>query len=334
MNAPLAASFTGLVDLALDLVGGHAISTNDEFFAAKENLLRPGPATFDPDRYTEFGKWMDGWESRRKRVPGHDHCIVRLGLPGTIRGVDIDTSHFLGNHPPYASKDGAVLTDERESSMGDDAWQELLPRSPLMPGSNNLFPVLNAGRFTHVRLHIYPDGGVARLRVFGVVQPDWSKAGPDATLDLASVVNGATVMAVSDMFFGSKENLIMPHKAESMRDGWETRRRRGAGYDWSVVKLGRPGRIRRLEVDTAHFKGNFPDQCSVDGCHAPGASIDGLNWPQYVWKTLLPRTKLAADTNHVFAAELAPDVGPVSHVMLNIYPDGGVSRLRAFGTIE
>jgi len=327
------AAFTGCVDLASERIGGRVLAASDEFFAAKENLLNPEPAVFDPERYTEFGKWMDGWESRRKRVPGHDHCIVRLGLPGIVHGVDIDTSHFLGNHPPYASLEGAALDDERDSSFESGEWEGLLPRSALAPGSHNLFPVLNTGRWTHVRLNIFPDGGVARLRVDGTVVPDWNSLRPDVAIDLASIVHGAVVVAASDMFFGSKENLIMPHEAESMRDGWETRRRRGPGYDWSIVRLGRAGHIRKLEIDTKHFKGNYPDQCSVDVCYAPNAVIDGLNWPQFVWKELLAKTKLKPDTNHVFAPELA-DPGRVTHVMLNIYPDGGVSRMRVFATPE
>ena len=327
------ASFTGFVDLASELVGGTTLAATDDFFAAKENLIKPGPAVFDADRYTDLGKWMDGWESRRKRVPGHDHCVIRLGLAGIIHGVDIDTSHFLGNHPPYASLQGAGFSGDRSALPEEDEWEELLPRSPLAPGSHNLFPVLNTGRWTHVRLHIFPDGGVARLRVYGTVVPDWSRAASGDVLDLASVVNGGAVVAASDMFFGSKENLIMPHVARDMRDGWETRRRRGPGYDWAIVKLGRPGRVRSIEVDTKHFKGNYPDQCSIDACHAPNAGIDGLSWTQHAWQPLMPKTKLAADTNHRFASELA-DLGPVSHLMLNIYPDGGVSRMRVLGVPE
>jgi allantoicase len=334
MNAPSesSAAFTGLVDLASEQLGGKALVATDEFFAAKENLLKPGPASFDPDRYTDLGKWMDGWESRRKRTPGHDSVIVRLGLPGVIHGVDVDTSYFLGNHPPYASLGAAALDDDGAAHLDAPGWRELLPRSALAPGSHNLFPVRDGGRWTHVRLNIFPDGGVARLRIYGEVAPDWKRIATDAVIDLASVVSGGWVAAASDMFFGSKENLIMPHVAESMRDGWETRRRRGPGHDWAIVRLGRAGRIQRLEVDTKHFKGNFPDQCSVEACHAPDARIDALNWGDATWRPLLPKTRLAAHTNHVFARELL-DVGPCTHLMLAIYPDGGVSRLRAFGTI-
>jgi allantoicase len=323
------AAFTGLVDLADARLGGAALLATDDFFAAKENLTRPEAAVFDADRYTDLGKWMDGWESRRKRVPGHDWCVVRLGLPGVIRGVDVDTSHFLGNHPPFASLEAASLASDAGADLASPAhWREILPRVPLAPGSHNLFPVGAPERWTHVRLHIYPDGGVARLRVYGTVAPDWSAGGER---DLAALVHGGAVPAASDMFFGHKENLIAPWPALDMRDGWETRRRRGPGHDWAIVKLGRPGTLRRLEIDTKHFKGNYPDTCTVDACHAPGADVDTLTWPGFEWKPLLARTKLQADTNHVFERELA-SVGVVSHLMLSIFPDGGVSRLRAIGT--
>jgi len=328
------ASFTGSIDLANERVGGRVLAASDEFFAPKENLLKAGPAALDPDTYTEFGKEMDGWESRRKRVPGHDHCVVRLGLPGIIHGVDIDTSHFLGNHPPYASLEGAALGDEREVSFESGDWESLLPRVPLAPGSHNLFPVLNTGRWTHVRLNIYPDGGVARLRIFGTVVPDWSKAPAGALIDLASVVNGGIVVAASDMFFGSKEHLILPHPATGMHEGWETRRRRGDGYDWAIVQLGRPGTIRSLEIDTRHFRGNYPDRAAVSVCYAPNAVIDGLNWPQFEWKRLLPESKLEADTVHPFERELDAVATRASHVKLDIFPDGGVSRLRVNGVPE
>jgi allantoicase len=343
MSAPTSIpAFTGFVDLASERVGGRALYANDEFFAGKENLLRPGDATFDPDRYTEFGKWMDGWESRRKRVAGHDWCVIRLGLPGAIHGLDIDTSFFLGNHPPYASVEACVLGDDGygvaagppalSSALERATWTEILPRSPLAPGAHNLFGIASRERWTHLRLNIFPDGGVARLRAYGRVMPDWSRVDASTPVDLACVANGGLVLAASDMFFGSKENLILPGRSESMRDGWETRRRRGPGHDWCIVKFGRAGRLRRLEVDTSHFKGNFPDRCSITACHSPDADPDALTWTQFGWKELLPETKLAAHTVHAFERELL-DVGPCTHLMLNVHPDGGVARLRAIGTI-
>lgn len=329
-----AAAFTGLVDLASERVGGKALTASDEFFAGKENLLKAGRGIFIPDKYTDNGKWMDGWESRRKRTPGHDWCILKLGLSGIVKGVDIDTNHFLGNHPPYASIDACCVDDEDVSVetllSSQTEWIEILERSSLNPGSQNLFSIPDSRRWTHLRLNIYPDGGVARLKVYGDVVPRWEKFADDEAIDLAAVENGGLVTACSDMFFGRKENLIMPGRALNMGDGWESKRRRGPGFDWAVIQLGHLGVIKKIEVDTNHFKGNYPDRCSIEGCYLPGKAIDALSVHEVEWRELLPETKLQADTRHFFEGELTIDT-PLSHIRLNIFPDGGVSRLRIFG---
>lgn len=317
----------GLIDLAAERVGGKALIANDEFFAEKENLLKPGRGVFIPDKYTDRGKWMDGWESRRRRTPGNDWCIVQLGLRGIIRQVDIDTNHFLGNHPPFASIDAVCLPDGLPADMETLPWAAILEKSPLNPGSQNLFPISSEQSWTHLRLNIFPDGGVARFRVYGVVVPDWNKVKPGELVDLAAVENGGVPLACSDMFFSSMNNLIMPGRSENMGDGWETKRRRGPGYDWIIVKLGLPGTIRKIEVDTNHFKGNYPDTCSIDGCTAPGASAEELS--AAAWREILPMTKLEAHKRHFFESELSA-LDNCTHVRLNIYPDGGVSRLRVW----
>jgi allantoicase len=330
---PAAAPPAGLVDLASIRVGGIALLANDEFFAEKENLLKPGRGIFIPDKYTDRGKWMDGWETRRRRTPGHDWCVIQLGLRGIIKQVDIDTNHFLGNHPPFASLDALCLTNgfpSEASAVDALSWTPILAQSSLNPGSQNLFAVTNDQAWTHVRLNIIPDGGVARFRVYGIVVPDWSKLKPGELVDLAAVENGGVPLACSDMFFSSMNNLIMPGRSENMGDGWETKRRRGPGYDWIIVKLGLPGTIQKIEVDTNHFKGNYPDTCSIEGCAAPGASTDELTAPGTRWSEILPMTKLKADTRHFFEKELS-SINECSHLRLNIFPDGGVSRLRAWG---
>ena len=323
----------GLIDLASARVGGVALLANDEFFAEKENLLKPGRGIFIPDKYTDRGKWMDGWESRRRRTPGHDWCVVQLGLRGIIRQVDIDTNHFLGNHPPFASVDALSLTSafpNAHAAVEALPWKEILPRSPLNPGSQNLFIVTSDEAWTHVRLNIIPDGGVARFRVYGIVVPDWSKLTHGELVDLVAVENGGVPLACSDMFFSSMNNLIMPGRSENMGDGWESKRRRGPGYDWIILKLGRPGAIKKIEVDTNHFKGNYPDTCSIEGCAAPEASTEEL-MSHTGWREILPTTKLEAHKQHFFEEELSP-LENCTHLRLNIYPDGGVSRLRAWGT--
>ena len=330
-------NFTELIDLASERVGGAVLVANDDFFAPKENLLKVPAPIFIEGKYTDRGKWMDGWESRRRRTPGFDWCIIRLGLPGIVRGVVVDTSYFRGNYPEHFSLDGATfsgLPSETELQSEAVQWVPLLPQMALAGDSQNPFPVHYEERITHLRFRIFPDGGVARLRVYGEVLPDWDelkRAG--GQIDLAAVENGALVLTCSDMFFGHKHNLIMPGRAANMSDGWETKRRRGPGHDWAIIKLGRPGQIHRVEVDTSHFKGNFPESCSLETCNAVGLSAEKLTDLSTPWTTILPRTKLQAHTRHLFAEELL-DNGVASHVRFSIFPDGGVSRLRVYGTFD
>ena len=328
--------FTELVDLASEKLGGSVLFANDDFFASKDNLLKPAAAIFIEDKYTDRGKWMDGWESRRKRTPGNDYCIIRLGLAGIVRGIVVDTSFFRGNYPEHCSLEGGHFSGHptaEELQSETTKWVPLLPQLPLAGDSKNSFKVDSDQTFTHLRFHIYPDGGVARLRVYGEVTPDWERLSQTGDIDLAAVENGGRVLSCSDMFFGHRHNLIMPGRATNMSDGWETKRRRGPGHDWTIIKLGRPGTLRRLEIDTAHFKGNFPDTCSLEAINAPHETEESLSDPARAWQSVLPRTKLQAHTRHFFENELQ-DVGRISHLRFNIYPDGGVSRLRAWGRIE
>jgi allantoicase len=328
--------FAGCIDLAQEKIGGKALIASDEFFAEKENLLKPGRGIFIADKFTDRGKWMDGWETRRKRVAGYDWCIVKLGVAGIIKGVDIDTNHFLGNNPAYASIDAIKLENDLslEALANNNNWTEVLPKSLLKPGSQNIFAVANAGneRWTHIRLNIYPDGGVARLRVFGDVVPDWSRYNPNTSIDLAAIENGAYVIAASDMFFGNKDNLIMPGRAINMGDGWETRRRRGPGNDWAIVKLGHAGILEKIEIDTNHFKGNYPDTCWLEACYADKGNIDNLNHTEFTWTEILIKTKLQASHQHYFDKEILSS-GPWTHIKINIAPDGGISRLRVHGKL-
>jgi allantoicase len=315
--------FRELIDLASERLGGSVLYATDDFFAEKENLLKAAPPLWKEHEYTDRGKWMDGWESRRKRTPGHDFVIVRLGVPGTIRGLVVDTSFFRGNYPEQCSFEGTWARSDAdvETLLAAD-WIEILPQSLLAGDRQNLFGVAVGRAFTHLRFHIYPDGGVARLRVHGEVFPDWLRVGGlKNEVDLAAAENGADVLECSDMFFGPKHNLIMPGRAPNMSDGWETKRRRGPGHDWVIVRLAAEGVVRRIEIGTNHFKGNYPDTASIEARTADSEE----------WVELLPRTKLQAHTRHFFAAELNP-AGPVTHLRLNVYPDGGVSRLRVHGT--
>ncbi len=316
--------FREWVQLEQPRLGTRVTFATDEFFAAKERLIMPAEPVFIDDKYDDHGKWMDGWESRRRRGPGHDYCIVRLGLPGAIHGFDIDTSYFTGNYPPHASID-ACVSDEDVPGSG---WTELLPRTALEGNSHHLLSVSADQVWTHLRLNIYPDGGVARLRVFGEVRPDLRAC--DEPIDLVALENGGRAIDCSDEHYGSMKNLNVAGRGINMGDGWETARRRGPGNDWVVLALGAPGRIDKAQIDTAHFKGNYPDRVLLeaglfDGDDAAIFASDG-------WQTLLPETRLEADRQHDFADEII-DRGTVSHVRMSIYPDGGVSRIRLIGRV-
>ena len=332
--------FTHLFDLASARLGGRVIAANDDFFAEKDNLLKPEAAVFIPGKYTDRGKWMDGWETRRRRTPGHDWCIIRLGLPGIIHSFVVDTAFFTGNFPSHCWIDGCGLPPGADPEAASVGWYPVLERTELAGDAKNAFTVPSSAprerRVTHLRLNIFPDGGVARLRVLGEVLPDWTRIlGSHAVVDLASATNGGYLADASDRFYGEPRNMLMPYAAEHMGEGWETKRRRGPGHDWAVVHAGIQGTVSRLEIDTAHFKGNFPDSASVEAAMVSaqdgGVSADVSTRITASWTPLLTQSKLQADHLHAFEAELAPNVR-ASHVRLNIYPDGGVSRFRVFGT--
>ena len=254
------------VDLASKRLGGEAIACSDDFFAGMDNLLKPGRGIFIADKYTDRGKWMDGWESRRsfgrEDSREYDWCVIRLGLTGMIRGFDIDTNYFRGNAPQSVSIEACNIDNEPDDNT---AWKTILNKCDIESHSQNLFEISNQSDWTHVRLNIFPDGGVARLRVYGEVVVNWDNIDNKETIDLASIKYGGKVLLVSDMFFSDKNNLIMPGRAENMGDGWETKRRREPGNEWSIIKLARHGTIEKVIVDTNHFKGNYPDSFMLEG---------------------------------------------------------------------
>ncbi len=327
-------SFTNLTDLVAERLGGKAIACSDDFFAEKENLIKPGRGIFIPDKYTDRGKWMDGWESRRKRTPGHDWCIIQLATSGKIHGVDIDTNHFLGNHPPHASLEAANIPSTGKMDWDKVEWTEILEKSPLQPGSQNLFEIKDRSVYTHLKLHIYPDGGVARLKVYGEVHKDWSKTDPTEMVDLAAATNGGKSVLCNDMFFSHMDNLIMPGRGINMGDGWETKRNRTPNNkDWVIVRLAHKGTIDKILIDTCHFKGNYPDSCLIEGCDIAYKEENKFDSAAIRWTTVLPQTKLSADHEHLFEKEIVNN-GPFTHVRLSIFPDGGISRMRLWGRIR
>jgi len=323
--------FTKLPNLAGERFGSAVVAANDEFFAPKERLIKASAPEWREGVYDEHGKWMDGWETRRRREPGYDWAIIRLGLPGRVHGVVIDTSFFTGNYPERASLDACALegvpsVDALAGSAVE--WWSLLSPVNLRGNAENPFAIESTGRrATHLRLNIFPDGGVARLRVHGVADPDERVFADQREVDLAATENGGLVVSCSDMHYGNPQNMLQPGRSTHMGDGWETKRRRGPGHDWSVVRLARRGRIERIELDTDHYKGNAPGNCMVEYCDAETAG-DRFDPTNATWATIVPESPVQPHARHAFA-EFSPTAA--THVRLNIYPDGGVARLRVLG---
>ncbi len=317
-------------NLASVRLGAAVIQVTDDFFADKSRMLQDTPAVFIPDKYDDNGKWMDGWETRRRRHGGHDWAIVRLAVPGVIKGLDIDTSHFTGNFPPAASLEGC----RSETAPGDQTvWMPLLPISSLGSSRHHYFAVATDAPVNYIRLQIFPDGGVARLRVYGAPVPSWKPGDTKTVHELSALKNGGAIVAYNDAHYGNLPAFLIEGRGRNMGDGWETRRRREPGNDWIIVALGGAGTAEKIEIDTAFYKGNFPDRCSLQAANVAQGTRASIITQSQFWPALMGEQKLTADTVHTFGADLIAKLGPITHVKLNIFPDGGVSRLRVFGKL-
>jgi allantoicase len=317
------------INLASAGLGAKAIYATNEFFAPLERMLHDQPAVFIEGKFDDHGKWMDGWESQRRRDGGHDWAVIKLAAAGRLIGFDIDTSHFTGNYAPAAMIEACSF--KGDTPPEDQTWVQILPHRPLGPSAHHFFPCDVYESWTHLRLHIHPDGGVARLRAYGV--PELDRANAKGEIDLASALNGGRILGFSDAHYGDYTRLLAPGRGLNMGDGWETRRRREPGYDWMVIALGARGEIQKAVIDTCFFKGNYPDSANIQAADLRNFGdglTDALITDSMFWRELLPRQKLGPDAEHTYREELAA-LGPVTHVRFNIHPDGGVSRLRLFG---
>lgn len=318
------------VNLADTRIGARGIFATDEFFAPLERMLNPDPAVFIVGKYDDNGKWMDGWETRRKRTTGYDWSLIKLGRRGILRGFDIDTSHFTGNFAPAVSIDATDCDSDDPDTLAKAHWTRILPSTTLSGNSHHLLEITSTDTWSHLRINMYPDGGIARLRAYGQPVGVFDSSDPDHLYDLAALENGGRAVAWNDAHFGTASNLIAPGRGINMGDGWETRRRREPGNDWCILQLGTLGLIQRVEIDTAHFKGNFPDRFSLQAARMDGGTDQSVITQSMFWPVLLDEQKLSMDAIHTFVDGIA-DIGPVTHVRLNIIPDGGVSRLRLWG---
>ncbi len=316
----------GLIDLAQPRLGTKVIYKTDDFFASANRIINPTEPVFKVGVFDKHGKWMDGWESRRKRTAGHDFIIIKLGKPGTIKKVDVDTSHFNGNQPAMISIEGANSNSNKINQLN---WQPLLSKKKTKANSHHYFTVNSNKVFTHIKFNIFPDGGVARLRLYGSIAK--SSKLKNKKINLASLLDGSSVIACNNEHFGKAENILAPGKAKNMGDGWETRRRRGKGFDWLILNSLDGKEIDKIEISTHHFKGNFPSHCSLQAAYLPNSK----NSKQIVksstkWKYLLKDAKLSANKVHVFKNNLMKK-DKINFIKINIFPDGGISRFRIYG---
>lgn len=317
------------IDLGNPTLGTKIIQCTNDFFADRNRLLNPEPPVFIPEKYDDNGKWMDGWESRRRRNGGHDSMIIKLGRPGVLYGVNIDTSHFTGNYPMAASIEATYCDTQIDENS---EWVPLVTMTELQGDSDHYIEVDSLRVWTHIRFNIYPDGGVARLRLYGRVYCDWEDTDKDKLYDVASSLNGGRIIGWNDAHFGHPNHLLYEGDAINMGDAWETRRRREPGFDWVVIQLGHRCTLKELIVDTAFFKGNFPDQFSIQGADVKQDTPKSLITRSIYWPELVPMTHLKADCKNHFDVD-GDQFGPINHIRLNIFPDGGISRLRVFGKL-
>ncbi|XP_028157548.1 allantoicase-like isoform X2 [Ostrinia furnacalis] len=334
-----APAFTDLSEFCSTSAGGKVVFSTDDFFAPCENMLLDTEPIFIPEKYTEFGKWMDGWETRRKRVTGHDWCILKLATKCVIREEALA--------PERDTKMGSACTDceyEQIERLSSDKWETIVPVTALRPGYEetrlNYQKVVSDEAWTHIRVNMFPDGGIARLRVYGEARPEPPSS--DEIVDLVSLLSGGTCQGYSNAHFGHPRNMIKPCKSKCMADGWETARRldrpeiieanddgtlKLPGQEWAILKLGFPGTIQKICVDTAHFKGNYPDSVKIEGAYLGCA--DWSPDSTYTWSTVLKASKLSAHNEHWFDCHSEP----ITHIRVSMAPDGGISRIRTFGFI-
>lgn len=316
-----------LTNLADTRIGAKVLECSDDFFADAQRMLQFTAPVFVEDKFDDHGKWMDGWETRRKRHAGYDWAIVELGVAGTIQALDIDTTFFSGNYPASASVEACYAP---QGNLDQAEWQPLLANSILGPSQHHLFEVSSDAVYTHVRLNIFPDGGVARFRVYGEVKIQTTDH--QGTLDLLALENGGRVIAYSDAHFGHPRNLINPGRGVNMGDGWETKRCRAPGFDWCILALGQAGQIEKIDIDTAHFKGNYPAEVSIQAVYIEDATDPQLIPQSMFWPFLLEAQPMQMDQIHSFIEQILKH-DKISHIRVNMIPDGGISRIRLWGTL-
>ena len=318
-----------LIDLASPILGSKVIFKTDDFFASANRILNPSPPVFKEGLFDKNGKWMDGWETKRKRTPGFDYLIIKLGKPGNINKIDFDTSYFNGNQPSMVSLDGCNSKTDKIKTF---KWKKIVGKIKTNANRHHLINVKSHLIYTHLKLNIFPDGGIARLRIYGSISQKNIKLKSNV-INLASILNGASVVACNNEHFGKAENILAPGKAKNMGDGWETRRRRDKGFDWVILNIVKGKNIKDIEVSTHHFKGNYPSYCTIQAAHlSKKISIKKIIKYSNKWKLILNKSILSANKSHKFTNKLMKN-NKVNFLKINIFPDGGISRFRIYGKV-
>ena len=326
--------FSGLIDLAQPRLGTKVVYKTNDFFGDANRILDPAKPVWKESVYDDNGKWMDGWETKRKRDNGNDYLILSLGKAGTISKIDVDTSFFNGNQPNSISIEGCY--SEKNIFIENIKWKTLVKKSKVRPNFNNFFNVKDNSEFTHIKLNIFPDGGIARLRLYGKISVKKKYFSRNETMELSSILNGGSVIAFNNEHFGKAENILAPGKSLNMGDGWETRRRRTKGFDWLIFKFGLPGIVSYINIDTSYFKGNYPDYFSLQASyiseHKP-LPKNRIIYQSNKWKYLIKNEKLNPNREHFFNNNLLIK-NKINYVRMNIFPDGGIARIKIFGKLS
>lgn len=335
------------IDVVSQRLETKIIDVSDQFFAGADNLIKPSAPQSHKGQFIATGAVYDGWETRRHNPEPFDFVILQLGVHAArIIAAEIDTAHFNGNEGPAFSVEGYkfpngettdnisdALTHNRDEIVdaSEAGWHTVFGKSDLGPSQRHFFVLPSLSDKYHVfRLRMYPDGGIARLRLYGSVVPPVldPKLLSSVEIDFAAVGMGGQLVKASGTHFGSSpSNLLLPGRGSDMGDGWETARSRVSGHcDWAIIKLGSRIVPHKVVVDTAFYRGNYPQRYTVEGIDSstPDSEVDpkSREWTQLV------EAKGQADSedSHVIA-----NSSPITHVKLTIFPDGGVKRLRVFG---
>ncbi|KAF9437508.1 Allantoicase [Entomortierella beljakovae] len=324
-------TFKDYTDLASSTVGGKVLTVTDEFFAPAENLINPKAPISQPGKFVSTGAWYDGWETRRHNT-SYDWCVIQLGFAGTLAGFEIDTSFFTGNHAPFISVEGIKEDDIRKAASRDHegwaevTWTPILGKSALQPNARHGFVLEKPTEdyYTHIRLSNYPDGGVARIRAYGKVH-EIHPENKYEIYDLAAALAGSSITDFSDAHYGHPSNLLLPGRGHDMSDGWETKRSRAPGHvDYAVIRLGQPGHVTNIEIDTAHYKGNAPRFVSIAGFEI------GSDEPVL----LLDQVPVTPHRQHFFEVKGNLTEKRLAKINVIMSPDGGIKRVRIWGASQ